>query len=377
MNFDRQLATTLDKWMFKKKALIITGARQVGKTTLLEDFLAKTTKSTLYINAEIPSNKRLFDQLSLAKLRDLLGDNEIVVLDEAQQIENIGLCLKMMVDNFKDKQFIATGSSVLDIADKVFEPLTGRHFLYHLFPLTLSEVYSKNQRVALYENLNFHLIHGMYPDAVVHKLDAATYVKSLAGSYLYKDVLSWKDIRKPELLDKLLQLLAHQIGSEVSMQELATQLKVKSETVESYINLLEKSFVVYRLKSYSSNERKEVTKMKKIYFWDNGIRNALIDNFKPMELRNDVGALWENFIVSERIKMNHYNLRSVKSMFWRSLQQQEVDYVESEQGDLRAYEMKWNVLKKARITKAFTNLYPQASTGIITPDNFAEFVYES
>jgi len=216
----------------------------------------------------------------------------------------------------------------------------------------------------------------MYPDAVVNKLDAATYIKSLAGSYLYKDVLSWKDIRKPELLDKLLQLLAHQIGSEVSMQELATQLKVKSETVESYIDLLEKSFVVYRLKSYSTNDRKEVTKMKKIYFWDNGIRNALIDNFKPLELRNDVGALWENFIVGERLKMNHYKQRSTKSKFWRSLQQQEVDYVETEHDVLRAYEMKWNTLQKARVTKAFTNLYPHASTDIITPEHFVEFVYE-
>lgn len=375
MNFDRHLATTLDKWMFRKKALIITGARQVGKTTLLENILAKTDKTTLYINAEEPANKRLFGDLSAAKLRDLLGENEIIVLDEAQQIENIGLCLKMMVDNFKEKQFIATGSSALEIADKIFEPLTGRHFLYHLYPLSLSEVYNKNQRKDLYDNLHFHLIHGMYPDAVVNKLDAETYVKSLTGSYLYKDVLSWKDIRKPELLDKLLQLLAHQIGSEVSMQELATQLKVKSETVESYIDLLEKSFVVYRLKSYSTNDRKEVTKMKKIFFWDNGIRNAIIDNFRPLELRNDVGALWENFIVTERIKMNHYNQKSTKSKFWRSLQQQEVDYVETEQDSLRAYEMKWNTLQKARVTKAFTNLYPHATTNIVTPDNFTSLVY--
>jgi predicted AAA+ superfamily ATPase len=375
MEYNRKLSETLEKWMFRKKILVISGARQVGKTTLLQNLLEKSEKLTLYINAEEPAQKRFFENISVAKLKDLIADNEIVVIDEAQQIENIGLCLKLMADNFKDKQIIATGSSALEIADKVFEPLTGRHFLFHLYPFSLSEIYSKNQRKQLYENLNWHLVHGMYPDAINNKFDAEKYVKSLAGQYLYKDVLAWKDIRKPELLHKLLQLLAHQMGSEVSMQELAVQLKVKSETVETYLDLLEKSFVVYRLRSHSTNDRKEVTKMKKIFFWDNGIRNAIIDNFKPIELRNDVGALWENFIITERIKMNHYNEKTIDSKFWRSRQQQEVDYVETEQDEIRAYEMKWNVLQKASVSKAFTNLYPNAKTEIITPENFVEFVY--
>ncbi|MBK6330426.1 MAG: ATP-binding protein [Bacteroidetes bacterium] len=375
MEFKRHLAATLNKWMFRKKILIITGARQVGKTTLLQDLLEKSNKPTLYINAEEPANKQLFAGLSVASLRHMIGNNELIVIDEAQQIENIGLCLKMMADNFKEKQIIATGSSALEIADKIFEPLTGRHFLFHLYPFSLSEIYDMNQQMQLRDNLHWHLVHGLYPDAVLNKEDAEIYVKSLAGSYLYKDVLAWKDIRKPELLDKLLQLLAHQMGNEVSMHELATQLKVKSDTVETYIDLLEKSFVVYRLRSHSTNDRKEVSKMKKIYFWDNGIRNAIIDNFKPLALRNDSGALWENFIVTERIKMNHYKQKNTKSKFWRSMQQQEVDYVETEQDEIRAYEMKWNPLQKTRITKAFTNLYPNASTEMISPDHYVSFVY--
>jgi uncharacterized protein len=373
--YNRNLNKVLEKWLFRKKVLVITGARQVGKSTMLQNMLEKSAKPYLYINAEEPANKKLFENLSVVKLQDLFGANEIIVIDEAQQIENIGLCLKLMADNFKSKQIIATGSSALEIADKVFEPLTGRHFLFHLYPLSLSEIYNNNQRLKLYENLNWHLVYGMYPDTVNHRQDAAKYIKSLTGQYLYKDVLIWKDIRKPDLLDKLLQLLAYQMGSEVSMQELAVSLKVKSETVETYIDLLEKSFVVYRLKSHSTNDRKEVTKMKKIYFWDNGIRNAIIDNFRPIEQRDDVGALWENFIISERLKTNHYKEKSIRSKFWRSLQQQEVDYVEIEDGQVSAYEMKWNTNKKGRITKAFTNLYPNSKTEIITPENFVDFVY--
>ncbi len=373
--YSRHLQIVLEKWMFRQKILVVTGARQVGKSTMLQNMFAKYNKPQLYINAEEPANKTLFENLSLTKLKDIFGDNEIIIIDEAQQIENIGLCLKLMADQFKNKQIIATGSSALEIADKVFEPLTGRHFLFHLYPLALSEIYNNNQRLQLYENLNWHLVYGLYPDTVNHRQDAAKYIKSLAGQYLYKDVLKWKDIRKPDLLDRLLQLLAHQMGSEVSMQELANSLKIKSETVETYIDLLEKSFVVYRLKSHSTNDRKEVMKMKKIYFWDNGIRNAIIDNFKPIEQRNDVGALWENFIITERIKANHYKEKNIQSKFWRSLQQQEVDYIELEDGQLSAYEMKWDKHKKGKITKAFTNLYPTSKSEIITSENFAQFIY--
>ena len=223
------------------------------------------------------------------------------------------------------------------------------------------------------QTLPFHLRFGSYPDVCNNPSDAETLLKNLSSQYLYKDVLIWKDIRKPELLDKLLKLLAFQVCSEVSINELANALKVKSETVENYIDLLEKSFVVFRLKAYSTNERKEVTKMNKIYFWDNGIRNAIIEDFRPLELRNDIGALWENFLISERMKSKAWKEIGAKSYFWRNLQQREVDYLEEQYGELTAYEIKWNSDKKHKITLAFTNAYPNAKTEIITPLNFKEF----
>lgn len=374
MLYPRFLSTTLQNWLFKQKILVITGARQVGKTTLLETMMDSLPNNTLYMNADEPATKNLFSDLSFGKLQSILGNNEVIVIDEAQQIENIGLCLKLMADRFKDKQIVVTGSSALEIANKVFEPLTGRHLLFHLYPLSLLEIYQEHEHKQLFEHLPRHLVYGMYPDAINHPMEAEKLIKSLAGQYLYKDVLAWKDIRKPELLHKLLQLLAHQMTHEVSMQELAVQLKVKSETVETYLDLLEKSFVVFRLRSHSTNDRKEVSKMKKIYFWDNGIRNALIDQFSPLELRNDTGALWENFAVTERMKLNHYFERNVQSKFWRSKQQQEVDYVEVEKGQLKGFEMKFGVHQKARITKAFTNLYPEAETQLVHPDNFLQFL---
>jgi hypothetical protein len=219
------------------------------------------------------------------------------------------------------------------------------------------------------------MVYGSYPEVCNNRDDAEIFIKNLANQYLYKDVLAWKDIRKPDLLDRLLQLLAYQVTSEVSLNELASQLGIKTETVENYIDVLEKSFVVFRLKSYSTNERKEVSKMKKILFWDNGIRNALIDDFRPLEQRNDVGQLWENFMISERMKQNHYLQKNIKPYFWRSLQQQEVDYVETENKKIRAFEMKWNSHKKNYVTKAFTNLYPKADTALVQPVNFTDFCY--
>ena len=345
----------------------------MGKTTLLNEIIKNTNLPYLVLNGEESSIKKLFENPSAIKFEQIVGDNKILFIDEAQQIKNIGLCLKLMIDSFpKSVQIIVSGSSALEIADKVFEPLTGRHFLFHLYPLSANEMYTKNQVVPLLQNKDWHLVYGSYPDVVNNKANAKKYLKSIANAYLYKDVLMWKDIRKPELLDKLLQLLAHQIGNEVSLHELAINLKVKAETVESYIDLLEKSFVIYRLKSYVTNDRKEVTKMRKIYFWDNGIRNAVIDNFNDIELRDDKGALWENYLVTERIKNIHYAEKDIKSFFWRSLQQQEVDYVELENEQLTGYEIKWG--NKGSVSKAFTNLYPKSKAMVINQDNFLEFI---
>jgi uncharacterized protein len=363
---------TLKNWFFKQKVLVLIGARQVGKSTMLGNMLQTMDYPYLIMNGEESHIKKLFEEPTVEKLKQIVGDNKIVLIDEAQQIANIGLCLKLLIDNIKDVQFIASGSSALEIADQISEPLTGRHFVFHLYPLSVAEIYGKNAFMQFTEKLNWHLVYGMYPDVLNNANNAKKYLKSIANQYLYKDILAWKDIRKPDLLNKLLQLLAHQIGSEVSVNELAIQLKVKAETVDNYIDLLEKAFVIYRLKSYVTNERKEVTKMRKIYFYDIGIRNAIIDNFSPVELRGDVGALWENFVVMEIIKANEYKERDCNYYFWRTLQQQEVDFIQKEESNITAYEMKWG--RKGKVTKAFTNAYPDATTAIITPDNFYEMI---
>lgn len=370
--YERILEQPLQQLLFRGKALVIIGARQVGKTTMLQN-MSKNFENTLWLNAdEITVRERLTNP-TINTIKNIIGSYKIVIIDEIQRIQNAGLLLKLMVDNFKDVQFIVTGSSALEISDSIFEPMTGRHFLFHLYPFCLAEIYPDKSPFEIEQELPFHLIFGNYPEINLKKDLAEIILKNLSQQYLYKDVLIWKNIRKPELIDKLLKLLAYQMCSEVSVNELANQLKVKSETVENHIDLLEKSFVIYRLKSYVTNHRKEVSKMSKILFWDNGIRNAIIDDFRDLSLRNDKGQLFENFIISERMKMNAWLRPSIKSYFWRSYNQKEVDYIECENEQLSAYEMKWNKRKKQIVTKTFTNLYPQANTRVITPENFVEF----
>ena len=372
--YNRIQIQTVNNWLFKQKVLILIGARQVGKSTMLKKLLQDSRLRFLMINGEEFHIKKLFEEPTLEKLRQVVGDNKIVLIDEAQQIKNIGLCLKLMIDNIPNVQFIASGSSALEIADEIFEPLTGRHFTFHLYPLSVEEIYGKNNYLSFIATINWHLVYGFYPDVLNNKTHAKKYLSSIATQYLYKDVLAWKDIRKPELLYKLLQLLAYQIGSEVSVSELANTLKVNAATIESYLDLLEKSFVIFRLKSYVTNDRKEVTKMRKIYFYDIGIRNAIINNFNPIELRNDAGQLWENFVIMEIIKKNEYAQQDMKYFFWRSLQQQEVDFIVQNEQKITAYEMKFG--NRGKITKAFTNAYPTAAAEIINPDNFYEKIIQ-
>ena len=375
MKYERFLKDKLDSLLFKGKAVLLIGARQVGKTTLLEN-LVKRKDSALWLNADFNTVRDRLTNPSLDSLKNIIGDYEIVVLDEIQRIPNAGLLLKILVDNFKGVQFIATGSSALEISDNVFEPMTGRVFVFHLYPLSLAEIYPTQSAFEIEEKLPFHLVYGNYPEVVVSRDISEMILKNLTDQYLYKDVLVWKNIRKPELLDKLLKLLAYQIGSEVSINELAKQLHVKSETVDSYIDLLEKSFVIFRLKSYSNNPRKEVSKMSKIVFWDNGIRNAIIEDFRDLTSRNDQGFLFENFMISERMKMNAWVNSDSKSFFWRDYNKREVDYVEVFNKQISAYEMKWYTKKKFKVTKAFTNLYPDANAQVITPVNFHKFTHQ-
>jgi len=373
MEYQRLLEKSLKKLLFKGKAIVIIGARQVGKTTMLRNLIGNM-ENTLWLNADENIVRDRLTDASLNTLKNIVGNYKIIVIDEIQRIKNAGLLLKILVDNFKNIQFIATGSSALEIADTIFEPLTGRQFLFHLYPFSISELYDTQSPFEIEQELQFHLVYGNYPEVSIKRDLAEEILRNLSQQYLYKDVLVWKDIRKPELLDKLLKLLAYQIGSEVSIHELANQLHVKSETVENYIDLLEKSYVIYRLKSYATNKRKEVSKMSKILFWDNGIRNAIIDDFSDLASRNDQGQLFENFIISERQKMNAWVRPSVQAYFWRSYNQSEVDYIEYYKQQLAAFEIKWNAKKKHKITKSFTNLYPNASTEILTPENFVNFI---
>lgn len=373
MNYQRALKTSLSKLLFKGKALIIIGARQVGKTTMLKDFVSEMD-NTLWLNADENNVRERLTDASLSTLKNIIGSYKVVVIDEVQRVKNTGLLLKLLVDNFKNTQFIATGSSALEISDTIFEPLTGRQFLFHLYPFSISELYPTQSPFEIEQELQFHLVYGNYPEVCIKREIAKDILKNLAQQYLYRDVLVWKDIRKPELLDRLLKLLAYQIGSEVSIHELANQLKVKSETVENYIDLLEKSYVIYRLKSYATNKKKEVSKMSKILFWDNGIRNAIINDYSELSTRNDQGQLFENFIISERLKKNIMSDNSVQSYFWRHYNQSEIDYIEKSKGNLSAFEIKWNAKKKHRITKSFTNIYPNAKTQILTPENFVDFL---
>ncbi len=369
----RALESQVVNRLHQNKVLVITGARQVGKTTMLKNIFNRTDFSVLWLNADEDRVRTLLSELNVPSLQLVIGKYKYVVIDEIQRIENAGLLLKILHDNFPEVQFIATSSSALDISASLFEPLTGRHFLFHLHPFGLHELYRDSSPFEVEGELPFHLIYGNYPDICNNRSDAKFLLQHLAGQYLYKDVLAWKDIRKPQILDKLLKLLAYQTGSEVSLHELAKQLKVSSETIDLYIDLLEKSFVVFRLKSISRNPRKEVSKMSKIFFWDNGIRNAVIDNFDDMELRQDTGALWENFMIAERLKSIVSQNSTPKSYFWRNYNQSEVDYVEEINGELSAFEMKWNTLTKQKVTKAFTNDYPDAETQVITPRNFFKF----
>ncbi|MEX1002329.1 MAG: ATP-binding protein [Crocinitomicaceae bacterium] len=373
--YERKLNRILDKWLFKGKAIILTGARQVGKTTLLKNYFSQKD-NVLWLNADESIVRTRLEEESVSSLRQLIGSYQVIIIDEVQRIRNAGLILKLITDNFKETQLIATGSSSIEIGSNIFEPLTGRHLLFHLYPMSFSELYQPKSSFDAEKLLPFHLIYGSYPDICVHREEAEIYLKNLTNQYLYKDILMWQKIRKPDLLDNLLRLLAYQVGSEVSHHELSKKLKIKSETVENYIDLLEKSFVIFRLNAFSNHPRKEVTKMSKIYFWDNGVRNTLINDFEDLSLRNDVGQLWENYIISERLKMLGYNNSNRKTWFWRNYNQSEVDYLETKNNFIHAYEIKWNHKKTHKISRAFTNQYPQSENEIITPRRFLKFVTE-
>lgn len=359
----------------RNKVITLLGPRQVGKTTLLEQITTVTENpSILNLNCDNEDDRLMLQNRTSTELKAIIGNNDLVMIDEAQRVENIGLALKMMGDLKTKANIIVTGSSSLGLGDKINEPATGRLIEYNLFPFTVSELADNSSWHEEHRMFEYRLIFGMYPEVVMYIEDARRTLMSIANSYLYKDLLSYDGIRKPALLQKLVRALALQVGSEVSYNELAMLIGVDKVTVEKYIDLLEKCFVVFKLPSYSRNKRNEIKKGKKIYFYDNGIRNAVLSNFALPQQRTDMGALWENFLISERMKRNVYSQSYAQMYFWRTQAQQEIDYVEEIDGRMSAFEFKWNPKSKAILPKSFAEAYPNSSFEVITPDNYQDFL---
>ena len=360
----------LEDWT-SKKAIVLLGPRQVGKTTLIQK-LTENIK-VLFLNGDNPQTRLTFANANFNFLLQTVADYDVIVIDEAQRIQNIGVSTKMLIDAKLEKQIILTGSSSLDLGNEINEPLTGRKWEHQLFPLCWNEIKNHYTFANAYERLEEFLIFGMYPE-VVTETKKQKILLQLAGSYLYKDILELVNIKKPDLLMKLLNALALQLGSEVSYNELSKILGVDRMTVVNYIDLLEKAFVIFRLHPYSSNQRNEITSKPKIYFYDNGIRNAIIGQFNPLENRQDLGALFENFFISEKIKNLTYNGFYGKTHYWRNTQQAEIDFLEILENEISAYEIKYNPNKKVIFTKSFTEKYHPKNTFVVNKDNFWEYL---
>lgn len=359
------------------KAIIVLGPRQSGKTTLLKSLFDQSDKKILWFNGDDADVRKKFEDPSSSKIRNYLGDSNIIVFDEAQRIQNIGICLKIIIDNFPGVKVFASGSSAFELANKINEPLTGRKWEFTLFPISFSEMVDHHGLFEEERQLEHRLVYGYYPDVINSPGSEKDILKQLASSYLYKDILTWERIMKPDRLEKLVQALAFQIGNEVSNHELGKVCGLDSKTIDKYLLMLERAFIVFRLNSFSRNLRNELSKSKKIYFFDNGLRNAIINQFNPIGLRNDEGALWENFLVSERFKFIEYNNLYCNRYFWRTQQQQEIDYIEEKDGILNTWEFKWNNNQKARLPITFSKAYPNNKFEIINKSNYQLFIHKS
>lgn len=372
----RALQKNIEEKLFLGKAIILLGARQVGKTTLLEKIIAEQNLPTRFLNCDEPQVRQLLEEINIPELKLEIAQNKLIVIDEAQKVNNIGQTLKLIVDNFKDVQLIATGSSAFELRNKLNEPLTGRKYEYMMYPISTAEIVETKGIAEAMKTMHTRLLYGSYPDVINRVSDVREILIELVDSYLYKDVLTVESIRKPDLISKLLVALAFQVGNEVSYNELAQTIRSDSKTVEKYVDVLEKCFVIFRLNAFSRNLRNELKKSRKIYFYDNGVRNAVIQHFAPIEMRDDMGALWENFIVSERLKQNHYTRNHAKMYFWRNTYQQEIDLIEEKDGEFSAVEIKWNENRKTKFPAAFIETYPIKETRIIIPNNYLEWLLE-
>lgn len=356
------------------KVVVIYGPRRTGKTTLIKHFL-DGQEDYLLVNGEDLQTQEELSSQSISKLKGFVGEKKLLVIDEAQNIPQVGLNLKLIVDHIPDVMVIATGSSSFDLARQVGEPLTGRRRVLNLFPLSQMELDQVENGAERKARLDSRLIYGSYPETVLSPSDAerSEYLRELVSSYLYKDILAVDGVKKSQKMIQLLQLIAHQVGKEVSYNELGTQLGMSKNTVERYLNLLEQVFVLVNIRGLSRNLRSEVTRTSRYYFYDLGIRNALINNFNSLGKRNDVGALWENYLVMERLKKQEYHRISSNNFFWRTYEQQEIDWVEEREGNLFGFEFKW---KKTRVRppKQWVEAYPEASFELISQDNYLDFI---
>ncbi|MDR1195912.1 MAG: ATP-binding protein [Endomicrobium sp.] len=373
MYIQRFLENIIRQKLDDKKAVIIYGARQVGKTTLLRNIF-KDDKNVLWLYGDQPQTQSLFENLTPEKFKTLTGPKNIVIIDEAQMIENIGLKLKTITDYAQNIKVIATGSSSFDLANKINEPLTGRKWEYQLLPLSFKEVCAQKSPAEELSNLETRLIYGYYPDVTTNAGKEKETLLELVNSYLYKDILIWENLKKADKITKLLQALAFQIGSQVSYNELASLVGLDLKTIEKYIDLLEKAFVLYRVLSFSRNLRNELKASRKVYFYDNGVRNALISAFNPINLRDDTGALWENFMMSEMFKKDIYSKNFARRWFWRTQQQQEIDLIREADGVYSAYEFKWSSSKTVSCPKTFKTAYPDINFAVINKDNFMDYI---
>lgn len=371
----RTIQTSLRSRLFQGKVILLTGPRQVGKTTFLKQLaMEHRDLAVLLLNCDEPDIRLSLELVTSTQLRALIGDNKLVLIDEAQRVSKIGLTLKLIVDAMPEVQVVATGSSAFEIRDKLHEPLTGRKFEYHLYPFSTGELVGHSSSLDEKRMLEQRLLYGMYPEVINHPTDASTLLRELINSYLFKDIFTYQDLRRPDQLHRLLTALALQIGNEVSYNEIAQLLGIDKETVERYIDLLEMVFVVFRLNSFSRNMRNELKKSKKIYFYDNGVRNAMINNFAPLALRTDTGALWENFFLSERRKFTGYHDIYGNPYFWRTHSQQEIDYIEERDGVFHTFETKWSARKMPKIPRSFAEAYPNHTFTVVTPANYFDFL---
>lgn len=371
----RTIRQNIEEKLFKGKVIILLGPRQVGKTTLLKEII-RDKNDTLWLNADEPDIQALFSNATSTRLKNYFGTKKIIVIDEAQTLADVGIKLKIINDSLKDIQVIATGSSAFEIKNKTNEPLTGRKWQFQLFPFSFSELVKHFGLIEEKRMLPVRLLYGAYPEITLHQGEEKERLKLLTDSYLYKDILMFDGLKMPDKLVHLLQLLAFRIGTEINYNNLSKELKIDNSTVEKYIQLLEDSFIIFRLKALSRNHSKELKKGRKIYFVDNGVVNALLGNFNLPENRSDIGGLWENYVISEMYKKYSYENRWANFYFWRTQDQQEIDLVIEENQVFHAFEIKWNKNAKARLSKTFSRNYENHTFQVITPDSIEDHLLD-